>query len=416
MKGVTRANDRGFEDRINVRRREDRLRERDGDAITVRFRVGGGFGVHINRLPVGGQRRRRDTRQAGDDRTGARRAQAGRQVVARASLQTTGESGGDVPEAAGIEGVQRRHRIGGTVERGLEFERAELIGDRDHGRPGRCGKTGAADGEPRRRPAVEGIANRHAGVRVGVEGDIRNGAVGPAERHPGLEVRLRLVQADTAAGAAPVTISPGFFGGIAVAAVEVQARAAHCQDVRRNGGVLNLAAVVAGRGHEGHGIPRDRGIYAVVGGFRGILGAAIAHRHDGHATDPFRIINGNIQVGAGRVRLDKKDGGLRRQCADPLDIQGDFAGPIGVRGGVVAAASLVDFDEIGTVRGGQVVLGAEGGEVVEDVWIVIRGDDRNRLPGSIADDLAVCDVVETVGLANLLGGFAERRRRRRTVG
>src|SRR5439155_8214515 len=102
---------------------------------------------------------------------GLRRAKAGGQVVAGAGNVAVGAAG-DVVEigAAGGHLVEGRQRLRVTVER----RRTALVGEGDEPGPLRRPGAGTAGGPPTGLPgAGVGEVQRVAGVRVGVEGDVR---------------------------------------------------------------------------------------------------------------------------------------------------------------------------------------------------------------------------------------------------
>src|SRR5207237_8331914 len=87
-------------------------------------------------------------------------------------------AGGEVWEVGTGQGVEPRESLRGAVEGAQAGERAALIGDGDHAGPHGGGEAGAADGHGSGVAKVPGIDDGYAGIWVGEERDIGQGAEG----------------------------------------------------------------------------------------------------------------------------------------------------------------------------------------------------------------------------------------------
>ena len=147
-------------------------------------------------------------------------------------------AGGDVGEVVELRVHRRR------AERRAAGQHAALVGDRGHTGPERRRQAGASDLIPWGLGAeIERVVDSHAGIRVGIGGDVGDGAhpVVAGETVVLLVGRQRERQAVPTA-AAVIGIAGNAPAGLAaplVLAVEKQARAADRDDRRRGGRVLH---------------------------------------------------------------------------------------------------------------------------------------------------------------------------------
>ena len=300
-------------------------------------------------------------RRTGGERPGA---EPGGEVVAGQGRVAVA-AGGDVPGPD----------VGGA---GVEVLRVHLLSC--HRRLGRHHRRrGARPSDRHPRPVAVAVVDRHARVRVGVEGQVGGRPHGAAARHtPGLLVGAGgLVEAAAASSAAP-----GRLLGEGPAR-EAEACPPDRDHTRRGRRPAHNPSVVAGGGEVA-----DAGLVEVR-----VRGRLVGELARAPAVGDVAGVLGRVLLGRAQardvvvVRLDEKDARRRREGVRPLDVETDLEAPTGVANRKEASTRLVHLGEIETGRRGgptgalqgKAVLGAEGVQVAGRVRVVVGVDDGDRL-------------------------------------